>query len=100
MKLPTNLKVLEKYSNEATKDYTRQNRRIEYKRDLETGVFSQQLRHGPNSVVSSTEHLPSRQIMTSSDTQHLEDFLKTTMPGQKNFSSRRNPRINLEETFD
>ena len=40
MKLPQNLKVLEKYSNEVTREYTRQNRLVEYKRDMETGIFS------------------------------------------------------------
>ena len=81
MKLPQNLKLLEKYSNEVTRDYTRQNRLVEYKRDLETGIFSQQLRHHPDTVISSTQNLASKQLMTSHDTQHLGDFLKTAMPG-------------------
>ena len=41
MKLPQKLKGLDKYSNEVTKEYTRQNRLVEYKKNLETGVYSQ-----------------------------------------------------------
>ena len=101
MRLPQNLRHLDKYSKGITKEYTKQNRLIEYKREAENGAWtSPRLHSGGTSGnpirVASIEHLPARQMLNSKDSYLLDDFLRTQIPGQDQMKQKKLKFTQLE----